>query len=93
MYGPCERAPREDGESGCALDPERSCIWLEIEKKGWDLQGLKDLERIHLNYGIRPLSYGGRAAVVPSPELLRRFGGWFLSIIPQSWSKIAQYIF
>jgi hypothetical protein len=93
MYGPCERAPRKGDEDGCALDPERSCTWLEIEKNGWDLQSLKDLEHIHMNYGIRPLSYGGRAAVVPSPEWLRRLGGWFLSIIPQSWSKIAQYLF
>jgi len=93
LYEPCDRAPGEGGGTRCIVNPERDCAWVEIRRIGWDLEGLKGLKRIHSDYGIRPSSYGGKAATVPSPEWLRRFGGWFLAMVPQSWSKLAQYIF
>ncbi len=44
-YGPCKKAP-QDGTQ-CAVDPSRSCVWREIERRGADLQALQELKCIH----------------------------------------------
>jgi hypothetical protein len=44
LYGPCKKAPVEGMQ--CALNPQRVCIWREIEGRGADLEGLQELKRI-----------------------------------------------
>ena len=44
-YGPCNKAPEEGTQ--CGVDPNRECIWKEIERRGADLAALQELKRIH----------------------------------------------
>ncbi|MFP4445812.1 MAG: methylenetetrahydrofolate reductase C-terminal domain-containing protein [Desulfosudaceae bacterium] len=75
-YGPCKKAPAEGG--ACALDPDRDCVWKEIEKKG-DMAALAGLARLHADPAYTrsaPIDPGSR------PRLIRRFSGWFMARIP-----------
>lgn len=45
LYGPCKKAPTEGKE--CILDPDRDCIWREIEGRGADLEALQALKALH----------------------------------------------
>jgi len=53
LYEPCEKRPLNG--TLCALDPQRQCVWSEIEKVG-DLEALRDLKRIHEDESIVRLS-------------------------------------
>lgn len=75
-YGPCKKAPAE-GDL-CALDPERKCVWKEIETRG-DMAALARLSRIHADQEYHrpaPVKAPGR------PVVVRRFSGWFMARLP-----------
>jgi len=47
MYGPCEYAPKRGEAGSCYRDQGRPCVWRIIEDRGGDLEGLRELERMH----------------------------------------------
>lgn len=69
-YEPCQLT----GENGnrCVIDPDRACVWLEIEKRG-DLSALKELQLLHERVGEERLEPRSRKA---KPVTIRRVAGW-----------------
>ncbi len=72
-YGPCEHYPRRG--TTCSVDPQRSCVWKEIEKKG-DLAALAALKEIHEDQGFTRLPGPGTPAV---PHVLKRAASWTIA--------------
>lgn len=84
-YGYCGRPPEGDSRS-CTVDPERACAWKVIEERGGDLEGLKELKRIHrdkdyeripsiarepsADFKRRTMGFLGGRAVVPFAEVV-----------------------
>ncbi|RJP30052.1 MAG: hypothetical protein C4536_10800 [Actinobacteria bacterium] len=52
-YGPCPDF--YTGRMECAQDPQRACIWSEIERRG-DLAALRELAALHAEHGEDRLS-------------------------------------
>jgi ferredoxin len=69
-YGPCNKAP-ENGLQ-CAIVPEQSCMWKEIEKTA-DLATLEELSHIHKSEDEKRLS---SPIIKASPLFMKKLVGW-----------------
>ena len=72
-YGPCEHYPR--GGTTCSVDPQRSCIWKEIEKHA-DMDALRVLQQMHENESFTRLPGPGSPAL---PDVLKRAASWTIA--------------
>ena len=94
MYEPCDAAPMEGKDKRCVMDPDLDCAWVEIKKRGWDLEGLKGLKKIHEMDHRRVSDFGGKYASKPAPAWLRSTIGKVGAVLPAGMaSKLAQYTF
>lgn len=77
QYGPCKKAPEEQGP--CVIDPEQDCVWRVIEAEGGDMAGLAAVAEIQKDDHYERLPVvSSRGTILP----LRRFCGWFMARIP-----------
>lgn len=86
VYGPCKKAPLEGTQ--CALDPQRECIWREIERRGADLEALKELEQMH-RAGQECLP---SLAARTSSSRLRKYAGYVGASLPGRLMETAHWI-
>ncbi len=85
LYGPCEKYSTGGGK--CVIDPERECVWIEIERRG-DLAALMRLEEMHRSDTFERPPVPG---LKPSPRSIRRTAGWFVSSL-RGWHRLSRLI-
>ncbi len=96
LYGPCKDAPEQDDT--CARDSAHRCVWVEIKKRGWDLESLEGLKQIHEKNHPRVEHFGGEFATKPAPMWLgNTIGGLAANLTKVNTatvlSKLAQHTF
>jgi hypothetical protein len=94
LYGPCAEAPEDGSDRRCVIDPDLDCAWVEIRRRGWNLESLEGLRGIHEKDYPRVTDFGGEYAKKPAPQWLRGTIGWLGARLPAgAASKLAQYTF
>lgn len=73
QYSPCKQYPLNGTK--CAVDPERDCVWKEIEKIG-DMAALKKLEQLHKQKNRQRIASHQNPVY---PGAWRGFAGWAMT--------------